>query len=153
MKKFLTPVFLLALLAAIMTGCNNNSRLIATGLRVELAGLERTGENTVSVSWHVANPNVVSYLLSHTSHKIYLNSVLLGNLVDPEPLGVPANANADRISKLTVGDATAARALADAVTHGSATYRVDSQLIIRVYDETTEKSDLTNSGTVPVTTK
>ena len=153
MKRFYTPVLLLTLLAACVLGCRNTSVIIATGLRVELTAITNNADGTVSASWRMVNPNIASYLLSSTSHKVYLNGVLLGTITDHEPLGVPASTSVDRASKLGAGDAAASRTLAEAMTKGSGNYRVDSQIVIRIYDETVEKATLTNSGTVPVVAK
>jgi hypothetical protein len=154
MKRSLTPVFLLALLAAILTACTNTSRIIATGLEIELTGIERASDGTVTAAWHVKNPNIVSYLFSRVSHKIQLNGTYLGLIEETEPLPVPATSNdAGRTSKLTKVDAAANRVLTEAASAGSASYRVDTQITILIYDDTVEKSSLTNSGTVPVKAK
>ena len=120
---------------------------------MEVVSLDRAADGSVSAAWRVANPNVVAYLISETSHKIYLDGILVGTIHDTEPLGVPASANADRTTPLKGGAAAGARALTEAIARGSAGYRVDSQITIRVYDEMLEKAVLTNSGTVAVTTK
>ncbi len=153
MKRSLTPLFLLALLASIFTACVNSSRIIATGLEAKLTSIVRSSDGTVTASWHVNNPNIVSYLFSRVASKIYLNGSYVGALVSEDPLGIPANSEVDRSGIITGGDAAAARVISDAITHGSATYRVDTQITIRIYDDTIEKSSLTNSGTVPVTAK
>jgi LEA14-like dessication related protein len=153
MKKLTAPVFLLALLAAILAGCTNSSRLVSTGLGVELTGVERASDGAVSASWRVDNSNIVAYLLSRVSHKIYLNGVYLGTVVDEEPLAVPAGTKAGRTSKLTGGDAAAKQVLAEAIARGAANYRIDTQIVVRIYDETIEKAVLAHTGTVPVTAK
>ncbi len=153
MKRFPAPVFVLALLALILTGCSNTGQLVATGLRVELTGIERAGDGTVSASWHVVNTNVVAYLLSHVSHKIYLNGTYLGTIEDKDPLAVPANANAGRTTRLTGGDAAASRVLATAAASGSGNYRMESQITILIYGDSIEHAALANSGTVPVSAK
>lgn len=153
MKKLHTSVFLLALLAAILAGCTNNSRLISTGLNIELTGIERASDGSVSASWRMDNSNIVAYLLTHVRHKIYLNGTYLGTVMDEEPLAVPASTKTGRTSKLTGGNAAATQVLAEAITRGSANYRIDTQIVIRIYDEAVEKAALANSGTVPVTAK
>jgi hypothetical protein len=153
MKNFPYPAFLLALLAAFFASCTNTSRLVSTGLGVELTGIERAGDGAVAASWRVDNPNIVAYLLSRVSHKVYLNGTYLGTIVDEEPLAVPASTNSGRTSRLTGGDAAASRVLAEAIARGSANYRMDTQLVVRIYDETVEKASLASSGTVPVTAK
>jgi hypothetical protein len=153
MKRLVAPVFLLALMAALLPGCTSTSQLIAVGLRIELTGITQAGDGSVSASWHVANSNVVAYLLTRVTHKVYLNGTYLGMVVDEEPLAVPANSNAGRSSKLTGGNAAATRVVAAAAANGSGSYRVDTQIIIRIYGDTIEKSALANTGTVPVVAK
>jgi LEA14-like dessication related protein len=154
MKRFLTPLFSLLLLATfIVTGCSNNSRIIATGLEVEVTGVERESDGSVAVSWQIKNPNIAPYMFSRLSHKIQLNGVTLGSITDLQALPVPANSNAGRTSKLTTLDAAANRAVTEAINAGSANYRIETQITILVYDESVEKSNLSNSGTVTVKTK
>ena len=153
MKRLLSPFLLLTLLAAILTACSNISRVISTGLDVEIISIERTGEGTAAVSWHVKNSNVVPYLLSHVNHKIQLNGTELGVIDEKEALAVPTNSNAGRTSKLTGLSAAASRVLSEAVASGSASYHIDSQITILIYDDSIEKATLTNSGTVSVKAK
>src|ERR1700712_284312 len=145
MKRFLTPVLLLTLLAAILTACSNAGRIISTGLDVEITSIERTGEGTAAVSWHIKNSNVVTYLLSHVNHKIQLNGTDLGVIDEKEALPVPTSSNAGRTSQLTGLSAAASRVLNAAATSGSASYRIDSQITILIYDDNVEKATLTNS--------
>lgn len=153
MKKILTPLFLLALAAVILSGCNSGHNTITVGLKIELTGIERAGDGTVQVTWRVANPNLASYLLSQTSHRIYLNGTLVGKTMDNDPMGVPAQLSTSKTSKLSVADQAAERILREALTAGSASYRVESLITVRLYGETIDRSSLTNSGTVPVTGK
>ena len=55
-----------------------------------------------------------------------------------------------RSGKVIGGDAGASRALDTAVAQGSASYRVDSQITICIYDDSFEESKLTAAGTVVV---
>ncbi len=153
MKKFLTPLFFVALAAVILPGCNSGHNTITVGLKIELTGIERAGDGTVQVTWRVSNPNLASYLLSQTSHAIYLNGTLVGKTMDKDPMGVPAQLSAIKTSKLLVADQTAKRILHDALAAGSARYRVESQITVRLYGDTIDRSSLTNSGTVTVTGK
>src|SRR5258708_3929138 len=75
MKKFLTPFFLVASLA-LLAGCSSNNSTTA-GMKIELTGLARASDGSTRVSWRVVNPNVISYLVSQASHRIYLNGVLI----------------------------------------------------------------------------
>ena len=153
MKRSLTPLVLFALFASAFTACTNSSRIIATGLEAKLTGIVRATDGKVTATWHVSNPNIVSYNFSRVTSKVYLNGSYVGAIVNEDPIGIAANSEADRTGVITGGDSVAAQVIADAVAHGSATYRVDSQITILVYDDTIEKSSLTASGTVPVTGK
>jgi hypothetical protein len=43
--------------------------------------------------------------------------------------------------------------LAGAASAGSAAYRVESSITIRLFGESTERTSLASSGTVPITSK
>lgn len=151
MKQFLTPFFLVTLLA-LLAGCSSNNSTTA-GVRIELTGLARASDGSTRVSWRVANPNVISYLVAEATHRIYLNGVLIGTVNDREPLAVMPQAHTDRTSSLASAGPAADSALAAAVAAGSAAYRVESAIVVQLYGETVDKSNLTATGTVPVTAK
>ena len=153
MKRLSAPVLLLSLLAALLAGCSNDSQIIATGLKGELTGIVCASDGTVTAGWRVTNSNVVAYIFSRVRSKVYVNGTYVGMIVDENPLGIPASAVIDRPGKITGSDAAAGRAIAEAQAHGSASYRVDTQITIRLYGDATEESKLTSSGTVPVLTK
>ena len=152
MRKFLTPLFLLTLAAVLLPGCSSHNS-ITVGLKIELLGIERARDGTAQVTWRVTNPNLASYLLAETSHRIYLNGSLVGKTTDKEPMGVPAQLSTSRTTKLLVADQAAERILREALAAGSASYRVETQVTVRLYGDTIDRSGLTNSGTVPVTGK
>ena len=153
MKKFLTPFFLVTLLA-LVAGCSSSRNNSTTaGVKIELTGVVRASDGSTRVSWRVANPNVISYLLSQATHQIYLNGVLVGTVKDREPLAVMPQAHTDRTSPMASAGPAGDSALAAAATTGSAAYRVESSLVIQLYGEMVDKSDLTATGTVPVTAK
>jgi hypothetical protein len=151
MKRLSAPVFLFSLLAAILTGCINTSRIIATGLKGELTGIICGSDGTVTATWHVTNTNVVSYLFARVRSKVYVNGSYVGMIVNENPLGIPASTEVDRSGQITGSDAAAKRVLADALAHGSASYQVDTQVTVRIYGDTVEETKLSHSGTVPVT--
>jgi hypothetical protein len=82
--------------------------------------------------------------------KIYLNGTYLGLITNDTPLAIPANTMSVRSGQVTGGDPAARRALDAAVAQGSASYRVDSQITICIYDDSFEESKLTAAGTVVV---
>jgi LEA14-like dessication related protein len=102
------------------------------------------------VTWRVVNPNIVPYLLAQATHRIYLDGVLVGSVNDREPIAIPAQTNQERTMPLVLAGAGADRALAAALKAGSAAYRVETNVLVRLYGDTTEKGDLQGAGTVPV---
>ncbi|MDI1320421.1 MAG: hypothetical protein PSW75_09560 [bacterium] len=154
MKKLLTPLFPLLCSALFLAGCGHGGGdAIAVGLSAELTGIERASDGNVSVKWDMVNPNVSSYLLSRVTNKIFLNGTLVGTTVDAEAMALPAQRTVNKVSKLTLAGPDAARLIAEVAARGRAAYRVDSQLVILLYGDVTEKSALTHAGSVPVNGK
>jgi len=152
MKRYLAPVVLPALLA-FFASCTNVGEIIATGLEVEITGIQRAGDHEAEVSWRLKNPNVVSYLFSHITHKIRLNGTPLGTIDEKDALALPAKSDSEHTGKLTGLDPAASRALADAAIAGSASYQIDTELTVLIYDDNKEKSLLSGSGSVTVKNK
>jgi hypothetical protein len=154
MKKLPSPLLLLAGCALSLAGCGGFDRgVAAVGLNVELTGIERAADGTVTVAWNLVNPNISPYLLDRVSHKVYLNGTLVGTTLDAMPMAVPAQQTTSKTSRLTMAGPAADQLFAEAAAKGSAAYRVDTQLLIRLYDQITDKGALTHSGSVPVTGK
>ena len=154
MKKLLLPLLLLVSSGLFLAGCGSaNSDTITAGLRVELTGIERTGDGTVTVAWQLVNPNVTPYLLDRVSHRIFLNGTLVGTTLDAKATAFPAQSTTSKTTKLTLAGPAAERLLAEAAAKGRAEYRVDTQVTVRLYSDMMEKSDLTHAGSVPVTAK
>jgi hypothetical protein len=151
MKKFFAPFFLITLFAAFGTGCGSSSTMV--GLQVELTGITRAANGVTEVSWRVNNPNVVSYLLAETTHKIHLNGKLVGTVRQKAALAVPATSTIEGAAVMTVAGAEGERVLTEALSAGKASYQAEIAVVIRLYGETTDKSTLSMSGTVPVTAK
>jgi hypothetical protein len=153
MKRSLPSLILLVCAGLLAGGCVNTGAIVVTGLQVEVTGIERATDGTVLVSWRVVNPNVTAYLLAQVRSKLYLNGTLVGTTLNKEPMGVPPQGNAAKSSKLTPASPAVDGILAEAAGHGPVSYRVDSSLIIQIYDEQTEKGELSNSGSVTVVSK
>ena len=152
MKKTLSRLFFALVLVCGFTACGS-PEFLAAGLKIELTGIERTGDGTLHVAWHVQNPNVFSYVLSKTSSKLSLNGTLVATLTDDAPLGVPAQSKAERTAVLKPANPAAATVIDQAVAQGSAAYRVDTVLTILLLDDKFEKVSITASGSVHVTAK
>lgn len=155
MKRFPTAALLLAFLAPLLllASCAQPAKEITVGLKLEVTKIERAADGSVVVDWQVDNGNVVAYLVSRFTHKIYLNGTYLGKVAEDEPFAVPATTLTKRTSKLTDGDPAAADAVSMAAAKGSGVYRIDCAVLFRIYDENTQPAHLTNSGSVPVIAK
>ena len=116
MKKFLTPLFLLSLLAAVFTGCGGSATTMV-GLQVELTGINHAPNGRTQVTWRLVNPNIVPYLVAQANHRVYLDGVLIGTVNDREALAVPAQSKPKRSSELKVAGPAAERALTAAAEH------------------------------------
>jgi hypothetical protein len=149
MKLFSTPLALLLILTAFLAGCGGPNTT-TVGLKIELTSVARQTDGRAQVTWRVVNPNIVPYLLARTTHRVYLDGVLVGSLDDREVLAIPAQANQERTTVLISAGPAAERALAAAAAAGSAAYRVETNVLVRLYGETTDKGELRGAGTVPV---
>lgn len=152
MKKFPAPLFLTLLFAFFAAGCGGPATTMV-GLNVELGGISREGDGRVLVTWRVANPNIVPYLVAQASHRVYLDGVLVGTVGDKDALAVPAQSKGERTGALVSAGPAADRTIAAAVAAGSASYRLESTVVIRLFGDQTDKSELRGAGTVPVTAK
>jgi hypothetical protein len=148
MKKFIAPWFVLVCGLVFLSGCGNSSKIIAVGLRPEITLIEQKSGGVPSVSWQIVNTNIVPYLLSKVENKIYLNGKLVGTCSSTTPIAIPAqtSAGATDILQLESGGDAVLRAAAGS----SASYRVETTIIIQIYGDTTEKSRLENIGSVKV---
>ena len=152
MNKILPRLLLALVLVCGFTACSSPESITA-GLKLELTNVERAGDGSVRVAWRVQNPNVFSYLLSKTTHKLFLDGTLVGSFAETNPLGVPAQSHAETISVLTPVKPPAGTVLDQAVAIGTANYRLDSMLFVLLLDEQIEKIPRVTSGTVAVSTK
>jgi hypothetical protein len=153
MKKLLTPLALLLGVLLFQAGCNNTGTIVVTGLRVEITGIERAADGTTTVTWNLANPNIVPYLLSRVSQKVFINDTLVGTTLDASAMAIPAQAHASRTSKLVLAGPAADRLLAAAAGQGPAAYRLETALSIQLYGEMIERGDISGAGSVTVTAK
>lgn len=156
MKK-LFPLFLAGILAGILAGsfsaCASKSAVIAGDLKIVLSRIERERDGTLQVSWQVDNPNVVSYLFSKGVHKIMLNGTYIGTITQNDPLGIPANTKLERTVSLVPHDSVAKSTIDQAVIQGTASYLVESTVMLLIIDDDFEKIHFTRSGTVPIVSK
>lgn len=148
MKKFFA-VFGVALLLTLFSGCGSTKPGLL-GLKAELLTIELDGQGGAVASWQVANPNVVSYIVSESRHKIYVGGRYVGTAITKKATGVPPRANIPQAEPIAL-EKDAAGFLATA--GGTASYRVDSDLTIQLYGEIFEHHHSTAAGTVQVVRK
>ena len=153
MSKLPLRLFAVALLALVLAGCHGGSNVISVGLKYELVQIEREADGSAQVTWRIVNPNIVPYLVAETEHRITLNGTTIGTTKQDGPIGVPAQQNVERTTKLKVAGASGDQAIRAALATGSASYALDSTITIRLYEEMIDRSKLTNTGTVKVTAK
>jgi hypothetical protein len=153
MKNLLTPL-LLACSVLCLAGCSGFTQgATAIGLSVEVTGVNRAADGAVEVSFRLDNPNIVPYLLAETTHRIFLNGTLIGIHRNLQAVALPAQTKLEGMARLIPEGPAAVRAVNDAVAAGSASYRTETALLIRLYGETTDKGTLVGTGTVAVTAK
>jgi hypothetical protein len=152
MNKILPPLLFALVLVCGFTACGS-PEFFTAGLKIELTGIERAGDGSVRVAWRALNPNISSYLLNKTSHKLSLNGTLVGTLEDAAPLGVPPQGQAERTAILIPAKTPAGAVIDQAIAQGSTPYRLDSTLYILVLDDKFEKITVTASGSVAVIAK
>lgn len=120
------------------------------GLKAELLSIERDQQGGATANWQLVNPNVVSYIVSESRHKVYVNGRFIGTATTKQPAGVPIRANIPQSGPISL-DRNAGDVLGAA--GGSATYRLDSDLTIQLYGEIYEKHASSAAGTVRIGTK
>ncbi len=150
MKKFIAPLFLLVCGLVFLNGCSNSSKIIAVGLRPELVTIEQKSGGVPSVTWQIVNTNIVPYLISKVEHKVTLNGKAIGTVRSTSPLAVPAQTSAGATDILQLSGDGAAILSAAGV---SASYQIETNIVIQIYGDTIEKSQLANGGTVSIVTK
>ena len=148
MKQFLAP-FALVLTLAILAGCATDKSGLS-GFKAELLKIERDGHGAATATWQIVNPNVATYNVAESSHKIFVNGRYLGRAVTKEPTGVPRQTNVTQSAPIAMERDGAA--ILDAAGN-SGTYRIESSLLLLIYSTTTEKFSVTNAGTVRITGK
>jgi hypothetical protein len=152
MKKLLL-LLLAGLLACGFIACTSGPGVSTDGLILGLTRIERAGDGAVQVTWHVRNPNVVSYLFARSSHKLSLNGTVVGTFLDEVRQGLPAQSQMENTSRLILAGPGATAIIDQAITSGSVAYRLESTMTILTYDDNLEKFRLSASGNTPVTAK
>lgn len=138
MKKFFLTTVLLGCLG-LLSSCSSAGEMLA-GLRFELAGIERAGANA---TFRVVNPNMVAYNIDHVDYTVTLDGKVVGTAEVKKPTGVPAQNVALQTAKLVLAPGAVLPA-------GEANYRIDAVVILRLYDDKTEKAKMGGAGTVVV---
>lgn len=141
MKRFLLSTLALVSLLGLLTGCGSSQEGLV-GLRFELAALERTADGA-KATFHVVNPNLVSYNLDNVAYTLALDGKVVGTVAIKQPTGVPAQQTVTQTGSLTLAPGANLAA-------GEASYRLDAVVLFRLYDEMTEKMKVNAVGRVVV---
>lgn len=147
MKRLLLLLGLLGLI----TGCANISgKVIASGIQIELARVQRQDDGALQLTWRVNNPNVVSYLFAKTVLKVSFDGATIGTVTENASLGVPARSSTEFTSRLAPSGAAALQAVERALAQGSSGYHLDCTVTLLLVDDKLEKFSLSTSGRVAV---
>jgi hypothetical protein len=141
MKRVLLLVVSLLTLG-FAAACNSPQAAAVSGLAVELASLARTPDGNAVATIRIRNPNVVAYNVAESEHRIHVNGRQVGTVKIRQPTGVPAQSNAATQTGTLEGAAS--------LPSGTADYRMESKLVLRLYGETTQDLKLTSSGSVTI---
>jgi hypothetical protein len=151
MKRF-SPVILCLAGLLLLAGCSSKDLPGLTGLGVTLTGIERDADGITRVHWQLNNPNVVAYLIQASSHKVYLDSRLVGTAVSREPVGLNRQSTQAQSAVMQLDKGSEA-ALAAALARGTAGYRLESSLTITTYGDNREVHHTSAAGTVSLAGK
>lgn len=128
-------------LLALLAGCYSSTKI--SGLTVELAKLEQAADGTFTATLRYTNPNVVAYNVANSTHKLSLNGKSVGTIIVNEPVGIPQQYTLTHTGRLKLPAGMSLPA-------GTASYQMNSALILRLYGDATDKAGFTSSGTVEV---
>lgn len=143
MKKLLLGALLSLGLVSLLSGCGNSARPLA-GLVLELTAVERAADGSVNATVRIINPNMVSYNIASATHRVFLADRLIGTLKIDSPTGVPAQMGIDQSGSLQLERGAT-------LPDGSARYRLESSIVMRLWGESTKAHKLSGTGTVAVT--
>jgi hypothetical protein len=138
MKRLSLSLLFLGLIA-LFSGCGSGAEMMA-GLRFELASLERDGGK---VTVRIVNPNMVAYNIDQVSYAIQLDGRAVGTMEVKQATGVPAQ-------NVALHTGTLKLASGATLPSGSANYRLDMKVVLRLYDDRTEDTKMSAVGTVVV---
>jgi len=138
MKRLFLSTLLLGALA-LLSGCGSAGNVMA-GLRFELVSVEREG---AKVTMRIVNPNMVAYNVDSVAYTIQLDGKVVGTMQVRKPTGVPAQNVALQTGTLTLAPGAT-------LTPGTANYRLDMKIVLRLYDDRTEDAKMSAVGTVVV---
>lgn len=131
-------------LFGLVAACNSPQEAAVTGLAVELASIDRAADGSTTATIRILNPNVVAYNVAEAEHEIYLNGRMVGTVNIERPTGVPARSEAATqtgVLKLRSGES---------LPTGTIDYRMNSELILRLWGDTTQELKVSSSGSVAV---
>jgi hypothetical protein len=143
MRKLVAPLLLAIGLLALLVGCSSPP---LTGFTIELQKIEQAADGSLIATARLVNPNVVAYNVDSSTHALYLDGKLAGTLSASGAEGVPAQNSVVTTAKFSTAPGFVLKS-------GTASYRLESVLVMRLYGDSTEKQKLTSTGTVQIVTK
>jgi hypothetical protein len=143
--KHLLPLLCCVGLLTALTGCNSRSG--QTGLSIEAVRLVHGANGTVTVDLVLLNPSVVAFNIASSKHTLYLNGREAGRIVIKEPSAVAAENQTSFSAPLLVDKAAVLPA------EGRVSYRLETELELRLYGDSVEYAKLASLGTLTVVGK
>lgn len=142
----LTPLLLLLFIGGLLTGCSHPSDGL-NGLNAMLKRLETKGDGTADAVISFVNPNVYSYAIEKSEHRVYLDGAMVGTVKFDRPFAVPLQQTIEMTGTLVRNGGAGLR------SGNAVPYRLESTIIIRSYGEDTLNWPTVSTGTASVVAK
>ena len=139
MKKFFLPFLLLLGVSILLNACS--SRVDQISLQVNVIKLEHKADGNFLATLQFSNPNVGSVNVEKSTHQLFLNGKPAGVLEITEPIGLPAQQSVTTTATFRLTGLPADFS-------GAVSYQLVSSMLLRVFDDTTERCKSSSSGTV-----
>ncbi|MBX3737774.1 MAG: hypothetical protein KF715_13845 [Candidatus Didemnitutus sp.] len=120
------------------TGCGSH---IPVSVDLELVSLDRGTDGNGKATLRFLNRGVVAYNFKETTTRVLIDGKPVGTIAIKHAMGIPASVAVEQSGIFTAEKGAV-------IPSGTARYQLDTQVIVTLYDENTEKLRLSGSGTV-----
>ena len=136
MKMRLLCLVSLALGLSGLAGCMNSINL--GGVAVSIVDVKPAAgapDNQAELTLRFANENVMAFGLASSTHRLFLNGIYVGKVVNSTPVGLPAMAAATQAATVQFENLALVRQLANSAGAKATSYRLESQMLALSDDE------------------